>query len=135
MKLFFVTTMAGLLLGTSASYGSDTLQDIPKDYPVAFRAYQRTLPAKFRKFDWIYRLNAVTHKVDDKLDIGGRRYIFGKGCQPHDCADNQLALVVAQNGGKAAVKIVSAGATGGQPQYFGTNDPKLRSILDTELGR
>jgi hypothetical protein len=56
-------------------------------------------------------------------------------CFPLDCADNQLALVMTQNDSNVTVKIVSENATGGQPRYFGTSDPKLLSILDSEHGR
>ena len=38
------------------------IQDVPKQYPAAFKAYQRIVPTPFRRADWVYHPNA---KADD----------------------------------------------------------------------
>ncbi len=89
-----------LMCSALPARGQSLIQDVPKQYPAAFRAYQRIVPAPFRRADWVYHLNAKTDDLEI-LTIGEKRYVFGIGCEPGDCP-NHLAIIAALDGSRAA---------------------------------
>ncbi len=65
--------------------------------------------------------------------IGGVPFIRVYGCKPHDCGDEQVSLIFSTDGKIGAVKVRSLELTGGQPAFFGSDNPQLRRIVDRDF--
>ena len=111
----------------------DFIQDLARGYPTLFRNYQALLPKEFAKADWLYRLDGVTLSIDEGLMIGGVPFIRVYGCKPHDCGDEQVALIFSTDGKVGAVKVRSKELTGGKAEFYGSDDPALRRIVDRDF--
>jgi Inhibitor of vertebrate lysozyme (Ivy) len=91
------------------------------------------LPENFRHAAWLYRLDGVTLSIDEGMMIGGVPFIRVYGCKPHDCGGEQVSLVFSTDGKIGAVKVRSLELTGGEPVFFGSEDPALRRIVDRDF--
>jgi hypothetical protein len=111
----------------------DFIQDLAKTYPTLFRNYQAMLPKEFAKIGWLYRLDGVTLSIDEGLMIGGVPFLRVYGCKPHDCGDEQVALVFSTDGKVGAVKVRSKELTGGKAVFYGSDNPALRRIVDRDF--
>jgi hypothetical protein len=111
----------------------DFIQDLAKTYPTLFRNYQAMLPKEFAKIGWLYRLDGVTLSIDEGLTIGGVPFLRVYGCKPHDCGDEQVALVFSTDGKVGAVKVRSKELTGGKAVFYGSDNPALRRIVDRDF--
>jgi hypothetical protein len=118
--------------GTSAG-AIDFIQDLARGYPTLFRNYQAMLPAEFAKATWLYRLDGITLSIDEGLMIGGIPFIRVYGCKPHDCGDEQVALIFSTDGKVGAIKVRSLELTEGKPVFFGSDNPALRRIVDRDF--
>ena len=118
--------------GTSAG-AIDFIQDLPRAYPTLFRNYQAMLPEEFATAAWLYRLDGTTLSIDEDMWIDGMPFIRVYGCKPHACGDEQVSLIFSTDGKIGAVKVRSRELTEGETVFFGSDDPKLRRIVDRDF--
>lgn len=111
----------------------DFIQDLARAYPTLFRNYQAMLPVEFSKAAWLYRLDGITLSIDEGMMIGGIPFIRVYGCKPHDCGDEQVALIFSTDGKVGTVKVRSLELTDGKPVFFGSDSPALRRIVDRDF--
>ncbi len=102
--------------------------DVAKKYPKSFAAYQKIVPTAWRKSAWVYRLEGVAEPVRI-IDYGGRKFVLGQVCKPHDCADNLLTFLVAVDGTTAFVQANSIDLTHAKDVIVGKPDAEARKIL------
>jgi hypothetical protein len=118
-----------LVCGGTPAEAIDFIQDLPRAYPTLFRNYQAMLPEEFAKAAWLYRLDGTTLSIDE----GMLPYIRVYGCKPHACGDEQVSLIFSTDGRIGAVKVRSRELTEGEAVFFGSDDPKLRRIVDRDF--
>jgi hypothetical protein len=109
------------------------LQDIPQAFPEAMSAYRAIMPAAWNKIGWIYDLDAVTTSLDVNKLVAGKAYLYGWGCEPHNCFDNKLAIIIARDGTEAAAAILSQEVSPGKTIYRGSSKPELHQLLDLAI--
>jgi hypothetical protein len=84
---------------------------------------------KFQRSDrWIAPLDGVGSPPVTRRDASGREWLLAELCQPHNCSDNKLFLVVDRAEKRLWALQVTAFPTG--RRYFGSPDPGIRKILD-----
>lgn len=100
--------------------------------PAALRALQRMLPASLKSVRWIYRLDGVAGPMVS-VRLGGKDYLGGFVCQPHDCGDNEFAYVVARDGTRAVGLVRSTNVRGAGNLVVGSPTPDERALLEELL--
>ena len=133
--MHFRTWLFAILLACSGAPAGaiDFIQDLAKGYPTLFRNYQAMLPEEFRHAAWLYKLDGVTLSIHEGDDDRRRAVHRVYGCKPHDCGGEQVSLVFSTDGKVGAVKVRSLELTGGEPVFFGSDDPALRRIVDRDF--
>jgi hypothetical protein len=91
-------------------YGMD---EFPKRHPVSWVALRRALPTSLKKVPWIYDLHraAVTSYVY-KVTTRGKVHYGGTACKPHDCGDNGIAFLVAEDGSNVVALVRTSNQVG-----------------------
>lgn len=102
--------------------------DVAKKYPKSFAAYQKIIPAAWRKSAWAYRLEGTAPPVRT-IDYSGRRFVLGNVCKPHDCGANQLTFLVAVDGSAAYAQANSFDLTQGKDVLVGNPDAEAKKIM------
>jgi hypothetical protein len=102
--------------------------DVAKKYPKSFAAYQRIIPAAWRKSAWVYRLEGVAEPVR-VIDYSGSKFVLGQVCKPHDCGANQLTFLVAVDGSAAYAQANSFDLTQAKDVVLGKPDAEAKKIL------
>jgi len=107
--------------------------DMKKKYPKAFAAFQKIVPAKFKKNAWVYSLSGTAGPMS-ATQCGGKKCLTGSVCQPHDCGGNQLAFVIAEDGSSATGLLRSTNLTQDKDVLFGKPNAAQLALLKKELG-
>ena len=67
----------------------------------ARRVWHAAVPADLRRQAWLYGLHGTAGEVS-AVTIGGRRYLTGNVCKPHDCGPHNAAWLIALDHSRAA---------------------------------
>lgn len=126
VAVIFAMTSLTALPGLAA--GEVYPADVAKKYPKSFAAYQKIIPAAWRKSAWAYRLEGTAPPVRT-IDYSGRKFVLGNVCKPHDCGANQLTFLVAVDGTTAFVQANSFDLTQGKDVLVGNPDAEAKKIL------
>jgi Inhibitor of vertebrate lysozyme (Ivy) len=65
---------------------------------------------------------------------GKHRFFVGHACKAHDCANNGVSFLIAEDGSKAYGLIRSAEASGGMDLFLGSPNEEEKQILRDEFG-
>ena len=121
MVRIIVATLFLCLVAIATPAAADNLANYPfslaKTDPKGLAAWQRILPPKFKRIDWVYRLDGTADEMK-RVEIGGKPYRLGWVCKPHDCG-NQLAFLIALDRSRA-VGVVQSEQTGNLPLWLGS---------------
>lgn len=129
MKLRLLIT-AGLL---GCALGVAGAQEHPQQLlaePWIASAWSAALKGeRFQRSDrWIAPLDGVGSPPVTRRDASGREWLLAELCQPHNCSDNKLFLVVDRAEKRLWALQVTAFPTG--RRYFGSPAPGIRKLLD-----
>ncbi len=133
LALVTLMTIANTCLG-SAWADEGYPFDMKKKYPKAFAAFQKIVPVKFKKEVWVSRLDGTAGPMS-ATQCGGKTCLTGSVCQPHDCGDNQLAFVIAEDGSTAVGLLRSANLTQGKDVILGKPDAAQLALLSKQLSQ
>ncbi|GBQ22506.1 hypothetical protein AA12717_1209 [Gluconacetobacter sacchari DSM 12717] len=92
--------------------------------------YRRAYVVMQRFPDWVSRGQATSTPVS-RVASGGRTYLLGHLCKPHDCADNQLDIVFAADG-HAAWGLLHVRPDAAHPflqSWLGSPDEEIQALL------
>ncbi len=126
MASFVVLFTAQALAGDIYGY------DVPKKYPTVFKTYQTLLTKKFKKIDWLYRLNGVSDPIIQKT-VDGVSYLSVWACKPHDCSGNGVAFLATPDAKRVVMKIIASGVDQGSGFYIGNPSAAEKTELDARL--
>jgi len=106
---------------------------LPTKYPAAFRSWQKLVPDNIRQFTWLSVFHGVESPMET-LDKGSQPFFLGHVCKPHDCANNGVAFLIAEDGSEAYGLVRSAEASGGMDLFLGDPDEEVKKILLETFG-
>lgn len=106
--------------------------DMKKKYAKAFAAYQKVVPPMYKKTTWVYSLDGTASPMD-AVESGGKKWLIGSVCQPHDCGDNQIAFLIAADGSVAFGLLRSRNLTSGKDILFGKPDATQLALLKKQI--
>ena len=72
--------------------------------PSVYRRWREILPVQFAGTRWLSRFEGVTAPTRT-VAVGGATMIFGSACKPHDCGDNQVALLASPDGSRVVAVV------------------------------
>ena len=134
MRRIIASALLLFSLAIATPAAADNLANYPfslaKIDPKALAAWQRILPPKFKRIDWVYRLDGTAEEMK-RVEIGGKPYFLGWVCKPHDCG-NQLAFLIAQDRSRA-VGVVQSEQTGNLPLWLGSPTAEEIQMLRDKL--
>ncbi|MDB5532862.1 MAG: inhibitor of vertebrate lysozyme precursor [Hyphomicrobiales bacterium] len=90
-------------------------------------AGEKNIPAWLTIFSKTY--NGVASPVK-AVSVGGKAYLSGYVCKPHDCAENALQVFFSENAASAVALI----RQDGKARYLGGPDAAIKAALDREIG-
>jgi hypothetical protein len=102
--------------------------DIPKRLPKAYAAYSKVVPPAYARIGWVRNLDGTGAPVDH-VDVAGVPSVLFWMCEPHNCGGNELTVLLAKDGSRAAALLFSTDHTGGKPVYFGKPGPTEQDML------
>jgi Inhibitor of vertebrate lysozyme (Ivy) len=123
---------AGMFCQTVA-FAEDYAFDLKKKNPGALAAWMKIVPTSYRKSDSIDRLDGTTTPMD-QVTMQGKVFYYGSVCQPHDCAGNNVAFLIAEDG-SAAYGMLSSNNFGVKARIFGAPDAEARQLLTEKLSQ
>ncbi|MDF2116305.1 Ivy family c-type lysozyme inhibitor [Roseiarcaceae bacterium H3SJ34-1] len=94
----------------------------------AMLAREKNIPPWIISFSNTY--NGVASPVQN-VTVGGKTYLSGYVCKPHDCADNALAVLFDNNGASVSGVVKQ----GGKLRYLGAPDAAIKAALDDAVGK
>src|SRR5947209_4272393 len=94
------TLAVACMIGASTALADDYAFDLGKANGKAMQAFQRLVPARFKRTAWIYRFAGTTSPMQ-RVTYQGRPFLLGEVCKPHDCAGNEVAFLIAVDGSAA----------------------------------
>ena len=100
-----------LLAAAGAAQAGDYAFDIPRKYPALLSAWRAAAPAKFKTTVWVWNFSGTAGPLEERR-IGGKPFLLGWVCKPHDCGDNKMTFLLAKDG-SAAYGLVTSPALGG----------------------
>ncbi|MCC6920258.1 MAG: hypothetical protein IT548_13740 [Alphaproteobacteria bacterium] len=121
----FRLALASLLLTGVALAGDDYAYGLAAKQPAAFAAWQKLVPAAERQTKWIYALDATATPLVPET-VGGGPGLGGWACKPHDCGDNQLSFLLAEDGSRAVARVILKAAA---PVFWGDPTPEEQQLL------
>ena len=88
---------------------------------------------KFERRDsWIPRL-AGPGSGDFWTDPTGKQWIEGNSCQPHNCSDNHVVVLIDPATKKMFATQRTRGQTSASQRYFGKPDATIRRLLNARV--
>lgn len=122
-----------VVLVTSQALAGDIYgYDVPKKYPNVFKTYQTLLTKKFKKFDWLYRLNGVSDPIIQKT-VEGVSYLSVWACKPHDCSGNGVAFLATPDAKRVIMKVIASELNQDNGFYLGNPSAAEKTALDARL--
>ena len=119
-------------LGGAVAQDIETAQVLRSKRPQAFRAFRTVLPDAYKGDGWAYDLDGTSEPVEIKT-VGGRPYLLGFSCKPHDCSANSLAFLAALDGSRAVIMVQSTEHTGRVAEVYGPATPAERGMMKDVL--
>ncbi len=87
---------------------------------------------RFERWDsWIPGLDGVASAPEVQRDASGREWTVAELCQPHDCADNKLVVLIDRSG--QAVWALQKTANPTRERFFGRPDAPMQELLRAAL--
>lgn len=108
--------------------------ELPKKYPAEMSSFRAIIPVSIKSIDWIYSLSGPTAPLQ-RLLVGNKFYHGGTVCKPHDCGDNRLSFLIAEDGSHATALLRSQDLTGRQFQAYGQPNSAELAILNYLLSK
>jgi hypothetical protein len=97
---------------------------ISKGKPEAWALLRSILPPSLAQVEWIWDMRGVTRKIE-LANIGGALFATGMVCKPHDCFDNQILFLIADDGSRSFALVKQSG----RAQSYGGPGPAERAYL------
>lgn len=121
-----------LALFPIAAWAQEHPSELLKEPWVKSKWSQAVKGIKFQRWDgWIAGLNGVGSVSAAMRDASGKNWTVAELCQPHDCADNQLVVVIdRQNQGVWGMQV---SARLPSPRYYGQPGDKMKALLAAAL--
>lgn len=121
-----VITGVSLFLIASAASAEQYLPEIISKDPYK-NAYAQMLSFP----DWVSKAQGTATPVE-KVSAGGKSFLVGHMCKPHDCANNQLSVVFSANGKKSwgLLATRSADEEAFTKQVLGNPDSIVEGLLN-----
>ncbi len=94
------TALADSALASQQALPEEYIFDLWKKYPKIIPAWKGVVPLQFARDKWIKSLDGTTFPIE-RVVIGGRHFIAGAVCKPHDCGGNTVAFLIALDGSRA----------------------------------
>lgn len=126
VKHFAVLTGASLLLIVTTASAEQYLPEIISKDPYK-NAYAEMLSFP----SWVSKAQGTATPVEN-VSVGGKTFIVGHMCKPHDCANNQLSVVFSEHGQKSWGLLATRSADGKTfiKQLLGNPDSIVEELLD-----
>lgn len=123
---FAVLAGASLLLIASAASAEQYLPEIISKDPYK-NAYAKMLSFP----SWVSKAQGTATPVE-RVSVGGKTFIVGHMCKPHDCANNQLSVVFSEHGHKSWGLLATRSADGETftKQLLGDPDSSVKELLN-----
>lgn len=121
-----------LILFSPAVLAQDHPSQLLKEAWIKSKWSQAMRGIKFQRWDgWIASLDGVGSAPVAMRDASGKSWTVAELCQPHDCADNQLVVVIdRQNQGVWGMQV---SARLPSPRYYGQPSDKMKVLLAAAL--
>lgn len=107
--LFVLIALATPTAGLAAE--SEYPFDIPKKHPAMLTAWRAAAPAKFKAVAWVWSFAGTATPLEARV-LGGKAFVLGTVCKPHDCGDNRMSILIAKDG-SAAYGLLKSPTLGG----------------------
>lgn len=104
--------------------------DIPKKHPAMLKAWRDVTPAKFKTTAWVWSFAGTATPLEARV-VGGKAFVLGTVCKPHDCGDNRMSLLIAKDG-SAAYGLLKSPTLGGMT-LIGAPPAEVLAILKAAL--
>lgn len=106
--------------------------DIKAKHARALAGYQKILPPIYKKSSWAYNLDGTASPFT-VVQNSGKRCLLGAVCKPHDCGDNQLAFLIAEDGTMAVALVRSAALTSNMEVLLGKPTAAQTALLKKQI--
>ena len=115
-----------LLASGGVAVAQDYAFDIPKKHPALLSAWRAVTPTKFKTVAWVWNFSGTAGPLEAR-QIGGKPFLLGWVCKPHDCGDNKMTFLLAKDG-SAAYGLVRSPTLGGAT-LIGAPPAEILAIL------
>lgn len=127
-----VTAFLLSLLAAAPAAAQEHPQDLLKEGWIKAAWSQALEGERFAREDsWIPRLGGVASAPQKQRDAGGREWTVAELCQPHNCGDNKLVVLIDRTG--QAVFAMQKTARPTRERFFGRPDASLQTLLRAAL--
>ena len=116
-----------------AQADGDYIFDILKRRPAMLKSWRWIVPQKYAGQAWIKSLEGTSGPVD-RVIVGGKPFVLGSACWPHNCGGNFVAFLIAADGSEAYGMLRSSDLRA-QDEAFGSPDETKRRMLTEVLSR
>lgn len=126
-RLLLPATLTGWLVASAAA--QEHPQQLLKQ-PWVKSAWSAAMKGeKFKRWDsWIPELGGVGSAPVARRDAAGRDWLVAELCQPHNCADNKLIVVIDRTDNRIwALQLTQSPAS---RRYFGKPDTAVRAVIE-----
>ncbi len=116
----------------SASLAQEHPTDLLKESWIKAKWSQATKGAAFKRWDsWIPSLSGVGSAPVTMRDATGTSWTVAELCQPHDCADNKLVVIIDRRNQDLWGMQLTANPT--TRRYFGNPGSEQKSLLEAAI--
>lgn len=121
-----------LILFSTAVLAQDHPSQLLKEAWIKSKWSQAIRGIKFQRWDgWIASLDGVGSAPVAMRDASGKNWTVAELCQPHDCADNKLVVVIDRQSRGVWGMQVSAHLP--SPRYYGQPSDRMKVLLAAAL--
>lgn len=116
----------------AAAFSQEHPSDLMKEPWIKAKWTQAIKGASFKKWDqWIPGLGGVGSAPVVMRDASGKSWTVAELCQPHDCGDNKLVVIIdRQSRGIWGMQLTANPVT---RRYFGGPDGDMKALLEAAL--
>ncbi|HEV7260741.1 MAG TPA: Ivy family c-type lysozyme inhibitor [Bosea sp. (in: a-proteobacteria)] len=120
------------LLAAAPAAAQEHPQDLLKEAWIKAAWTEALKGERFAREDsWIPRLGGVASSPQKQRDAGGREWTVAELCQPHNCGDNKLVVLIDQTGQTVSAMQKAAWPT--RERFFGRPDANTQALLRAAL--
>lgn len=120
--------LLGLVAGLTPAWAADYPTDMIKKYPKSLHAFQKLIPKRWVKVDWIYQLNGTAIPVQE-LSLDGKKCFLGRVCRPHFCGGNDVTFLLSADGTTAFARVNSETLTNSKDVLLGQPPRDVLKLL------